>query len=73
MNYLRRNMIGIAPLDFFLPICARCAGKSSKTFIALIGGVKSPGPGQHDFPNGICALKALLNRRQTSRIKPMSA
>jgi type 1 glutamine amidotransferase len=57
---LRISIAGLAILALCIPISARSAKKSSKTTIVLIGGVKSHGPGEHDFPNGICSLKAIL-------------
>lgn len=70
MNYLQRSMTAIVLLAAFLPISAQSAGKSSKTIIALIGGVKSHGVGEHDFPNGICSLKALLESSPDIKNQP---
>jgi type 1 glutamine amidotransferase len=73
MNYLRNIITGLVILAVCLPMSSQGANKSSKKIIVLIGGVKSHGPGEHDFPNGICSLKAMLesspdikNRRDVS-------
>ncbi len=50
--------VGILIGALLTAIAAGAADRSHK--ILLIGGVKSEGPGRHDYPNGIKALERLL-------------
>lgn len=43
-----------------LSSCATPRGDAAPRRIVLIGGVKSEGPGRHDYPDGIRQLKSLL-------------
>jgi type 1 glutamine amidotransferase len=52
---------------FFAPLPRTPKGGDGTTRIILIGGKKSHGPGEHDFPNGIRRLESLLESSPDGR------
>lgn len=56
---------GLFAASLLLAACERTSPRK----VVLIGGAKSEGPGRHDYPNGVRALRAILESSPDARRK----
>jgi quercetin dioxygenase-like cupin family protein len=68
-----RSLVLMGAISFLLLLCNSVWSAGAAKKIVLIGGPKSYGVGEHDFPNGIALFKAFLDASPDARSVTVAA